>query len=728
MPSVSAVFLVLSLVLAVAIGPQTSSWCWGPAMLALAVSVTAALPALWRKKDGIESIPLLALGFVTACWFAWRASVSPVAELGSADLMLLAGATGSFVSLRVIRGDALAGKILIWGIALLLVANVAVIAKQVVDPSFNPIYHSRSGSFPAGFYRHYNEAANYLIASSMVVAAAALFGNLRMVSRFLMAFIAVAGLVAVYFTHSRGGILGAATASMVLACTALVLAKRDGSRWFAPGLIALPLIAIAAGGFLLSGWQASQEIRQAGSGIDGLMDNSIRLYLLGLAVSTAALHPLFGGGSRSFSWDSIQLWEPSELGAATHLPRFVHNEFMQGATDYGLIGALLLAFLLGGIALTAVLRMLFGRLPAGTTHARVWLVGGCAACAGMMVQSSFSFVFHFFPGILLLGICLGMAAPSLIGIPNGAWRVFSAGQLSLVAVFSLVILVHAGIRESRVSRILWPSYVTATTSGEVTVVQLGEALEIHPRADLFIDRATLYQTEFDATDGKFTDLAERAIQDYTSASRLNPFDPRPVVNQANLLSRLGRDAEAEALYVQGIELQGGFETGFRCHFLLANHLFRKGLRLLDDKDQDAARDVLQDARIEFKKTVESASLYYKERQNVVALLENLGVALAASKDLDGALQAYDLASTIPEGRAANFWVSQTMTKIGTAAWDARKPAEALWYFNEAKRRLFVSGSLPTGVTPAQRQELDAYLDECIAYLKGARILPVDPAK
>src|SRR5690606_39135774 len=161
----------------------------------------------------------------------------PVAELGDADLMLLAGATGAFVSLRAIRGDALAGKILLWGIALLLLANVAVIAKQVADPSFNPVYHSRSSAFPAGFYRHYNEAANYLIASSMIVAAAAMFGILARVSRLLMAFIAAAGLVAVYFTHSRGGILGAAAACMVLTFTSLIFAKRDGSRWFAPGLI-----------------------------------------------------------------------------------------------------------------------------------------------------------------------------------------------------------------------------------------------------------------------------------------------------------------------------------------------------------------------------------------------------------------------------------------------------------------------------------------------------------
>lgn len=700
-------------------------------MLALAVSVTAALPALWRKKDGIESIPLLALGFVTACWFAWRASVSPVAELGSADLMLLAGATGSFVSLRVIRGDALAGKILIWGIALLLVANVAVIAKQVVDPSFNPIYHSRSGSFPAGFYRHYNEAANYLIASSMVVAAAALFGNLRMVSRFLMAFIAVAGLVAVYFTHSRGGILGAATASMVLACTALVLAKRDGSRWFAPGLIALPLIAIAAGGFLLSGWQASQEIRQAGSGIGELMDNYIRLYLLGLAVSTASLHLFFGGGSRSFSWESIQQWDSNDLGAAGALPRFVHNEFMQSATDYGVIGALLLVFLLGGIALTSLLRMLFGKLPLGTADTRAWLTGGCAACAGMMVQSSFSFVFHFFPGVLLLGMCLSMAAPTFVGHSGGVRRVASAAILSIAGVLCLGLLASAGIRETHVTRILWPTYIAGTATNEATVKQLGEALKIDPRADLFIERASHLQAAFDATDGKSTDLAEQAITDYMAANHLNPFDPQPVVNQANLLSRLGQDDEAEALYARAIALQGGFEAGFRSHFWFAYHLFRKGYRIFDTAHPGPSLAVLEAARTEYEQAVDQAPPWVlgpQGREIRIALHENLAAVREANRDLQGALHAYDFASTIPTGQRANFRVGEILGKIGKATWDKRKPAEALWYFTEAKRRISSTSALPPGVTPAQRLEYLGYLDRCITFLEGAHVLPVKPSE
>ncbi|RYD46370.1 MAG: hypothetical protein EOP85_07580, partial [Verrucomicrobiaceae bacterium] len=161
MPTISAVFLVLSLVLAVVIGPQTRAWSWGPAMLALGISTAVALPALWKKSWHPSEFAIYALGLLVAGWFAWRAWFSPVRELADADLMLLAGAVGAFVSIRVIQGNKLAESILIWGISLLLLANVAVIAMQVADPAFSPVFRSRASVFPSGFYAHYNEAANY---------------------------------------------------------------------------------------------------------------------------------------------------------------------------------------------------------------------------------------------------------------------------------------------------------------------------------------------------------------------------------------------------------------------------------------------------------------------------------------------------------------------------------------------------------------------------------------
>jgi hypothetical protein len=49
MPVISSIFLVVALVMAVVIGPQTRSWTWGPAMLPLGFAVLSGLPSFWKR-------------------------------------------------------------------------------------------------------------------------------------------------------------------------------------------------------------------------------------------------------------------------------------------------------------------------------------------------------------------------------------------------------------------------------------------------------------------------------------------------------------------------------------------------------------------------------------------------------------------------------------------------------------------------------------------------------
>src|SRR6478752_6626507 len=123
MPAITALFLLAGLVLAVVIGPQTRPWTWGPSLLALGISLASALPVFWKRDKTSSGFGLLAFGVTVAGWFAWRACNSPVSDLGDADLMLLAAAGGALICIRAIEENVLAETILIWGIALLLLAN-----------------------------------------------------------------------------------------------------------------------------------------------------------------------------------------------------------------------------------------------------------------------------------------------------------------------------------------------------------------------------------------------------------------------------------------------------------------------------------------------------------------------------------------------------------------------------------------------------------------------------
>ncbi|MES2659840.1 MAG: O-antigen ligase family protein [Verrucomicrobiota bacterium] len=713
------------------IGPQTRAWTWGPAMLALGFAVTAALPSLWKKTRLAGDFGLMALGLLVTGWFAWRAWLSPVAELGEADLMLLCGVVGTFVCVRAIEGNAQAERILSWGIALLLLANILVVWKQVLDPSFSPIFRSRAAGAPSGFYAHYNEGANYLIASSLMVAADALFRKHSLLPRIFLGLVSIGGLAAVYFTHSRGGILGAALGAGVFTGLLLMVGQRDKARWFAPAVIAIPLAGLILGGFVYAGWMSSQQLRMAGSGITQMMDNNGRLHLLGIALSCVGLHPMAGGGSRSFSWESFRFAESRLQGdVITHLPEQVHNELMQAATDYGIIGAGLLVGLLATLVLVGVIRTLFSESRKEPDFDDVWRIGGLSALVGMFIQSCFSFVFHLLPGAILLGICLGQIARTTPRPGKVPQVMGSKILLSAVAIACVVFLLPVGWNGSRVTGVLWSSYFSKqpVTSSESRIDSLGEALDIRPQSSLYQERAFVFQETSSMIEGDPSkQMAGRAIADYEEAELLHPFDPNPVINRANVLSQQHRDREAEDAYNRAISLQGGMEPSFRARFSLAKHLMNKGLRQFNAEYPADSLAALEIAAQQMEESIKQMHWVIPDmRSPRVSVQESLGTAREANGDYEGAMKAYDFATTLYEGTRAHYRAGLLNGKMAASAWSARHPAEAMGYFIEAKRRIEQATQLPQGITPSQRIEYLSYLDEAIGYLKGAKIEPVAP--
>ena len=735
MPVVSSIFLVIALVMAVVIGPQTRAWTWGPAMLALGLATLAAGPVFWRREKTPADFGLIAFGTLVAGWFAFRAWVSPVAELGQADLLLTAAAVATYVCIRAIEGHGAAERLLIWGIALLLLANVVVAGMQVSDPTFTPVFRGRAGpKMVSGFYAHYNEAANYFIASSMLVGAAGLFGRHATATRVLWVLIAVAGLACVWFTRSRGGIFGVAVGAAVFAVVALMMGKRQGARWFGPALIAVPVIGLAIGAFLFVGWQNAQESRQPGSDITQMMDNTIRLYLLGIAMSCVASHPLIGGGSRSFSWECYQIWDPKAHGAGGARPEFVHNEWVQAAADYGLIGAVLLMLLLVVLAGGTILRLLFDDAPRTLPNTRnAWRLGALAGLAGMFVQSNFSFVFHLMPGILLLGICLGQLSSHSKSGAGVAPVMGSRILLSITALGCGLALLASGWKGTQVTRMLWPSYFSKSfvPSTASTIDALSEAMRIWPAVEFYTRRAASLQQPSapEAAPDARRGLLERALGDYEKAGELQPKDPAIAVNHGNLLSFLGRDAEAEARYANAVLLQGGMEPAFNARLSLARHLLGKGIRQMRAGKTDAALDSLETAvgHVEYAAAQIPPWIFHTlGRPTQFSIHEGLGLARELLGDYDGAFQAYAAALAVPRApRSVEYRIGLLHGKLASQKWAERKPSEALGSFLKARQHIAAASDLPEGIPPARRVEYLAYLDRTIAFLKAAKVVPAE---
>jgi len=731
MPVISSIFLVLALIMAVVIGPQTRSWTWGPAMLSLGFAVLAGLPSFWKRGKSPADFGLIAFGTLVGGWFAWRAWISPVAELGQADFLLVCGTVGTFISIRAVAGNALAERILIWGIALLLLANVFAAGKQMTDPNFTPVFRERSApGMITGFFAHYNEAANYFIASSMLVAAAALFGRHTLATRIFWILIAVAGLACVWFTRSRGGIFGAALAGGIFAAGSLMVGKRRGAGWFGPMLIAIPAIGFLLGGFLWMGWQNAQAARQASApGLQGMFDNSSRLYLLGVALSSISLHPMIGGGSRSFSWECFRFVDAKTQGdILTHKPEQVHNELLQAATDYGLIGAGLMIGLLGTLLVMAVYRLTFAesaRDSAGAGDA--WRLGALAALIGMLAQSCFSFVFHLMPGAVLLGICLGqMSLPADAG--DGYPRMIGSRiLLTLSALVCCLFLLPSGWRGTCVTRALWPVYFSKQplTSSESKIDALTEAIQLWPQSGFLQERAMNYQQIARESEDKiYQDSLAAALTDYRRAATLHPYEPSLPINRANLLSELQRDSEAEEAYAAGVRLQGGMESGFRAHYSLAIHFLRKGLRQFSPEVPAKSLDSLELASEHIETAVKQMQWITPDMLEArLSIHESLGAAREAAGDRTGALECYKFAGTLENGNRAHYRSCILIGKMAAETWAARRPSEALGLFIKARAEIGTASQLPQGVAPSQRMEYMAYLDQTIAFLRGAGIAP-----
>ncbi len=735
MAVVASFFLVVSIWLAVLLGPKLSCWTWGPSLVALGVAVVVAVPEYWRQRSRTTDgglLVLMGLGVLVVGWFVWRAWVSPVAQQGMTDMLLLAGVVGGFVVMRAMQEQVLAERVFLWGLALLVLASVVMVTRQVMEPELAPVLAARVVKFPSGFFGHYNYGANFLIGTSCLVGGAAVGSRHHKLERWLWGLIAVAGMVAVYFTRSRGGIFGAAAGLGMFAVMALIVGKRQGSRWFAPAIVAVPLIGFGVIGFLIRGWSDAQDVRQQAPGIDVLMDNSARLYLTGIAGSCIGLHPWAGGGSRSFSWECYRFWDMDMYGPGAARPEQVHNEILQAAADYGITGAGLLVLFIGILGVAAVVRALFDDSKSKFSNADAWRLGGLAGLVGILVQSNFSFVFHQMPGALLLGLCLGRVAHAGGGgNPTNAKSLVSSLVASVVALACAALLLPMGWTGTRVTAARWADAYGKTTeiSPEARIAALTEAIRLWPLQEFLLERAKLYHRQsMKSPQGPCDETAVNlALEDYREAAALNPFDPEPVVNRANLLGLQGKDAAALEQFERAIRLQGGMEAGFKVGYSKAAYLRLKGERLLAGQKNGESLAVLLAARDTLVKACKFPSgdpVGQEARELRLGIAQRLGVLLSlAGRDRE-AEDEFESAATVWGGNGINYLYAWHLRMKAERIWNDRRPAEALGLFLKARGLLDrTAGLLPAGVTADDYSKLRQDLDKVIQFLKGAKIEP-----
>jgi O-antigen ligase/tetratricopeptide (TPR) repeat protein len=729
MPVVASLFLSLSVILAVTLGGKFLPFAWGPSLLALGIAAIAALQPSFRKKAVTIEAPTLLLGLLVFAWFAWRAWVSPVWDLALADLLLLAAAAAAFLVIRIIEISPASARTFLWGFAAVLLASIIVIAKQKADPEYFALLPTNDDKLPSGFFGHYSYGAHFLIGGSLLLGGVAALGKQPRWERIAWGLVAIGGIVGIYFTRSRGGYVGAGAGLLAWTVVITLIGLRRKAKWAPPMAIFLPIACIILAVVSIKSLGQAQQDREMLGGVKGMMDNNVRLYLLGIAASCIGLHPIAGGGARSFSWECYRFWDRSNQGYGTNRPEHVHNELVQSATDYGLLGAGLLITLIATIAIASLLRSWMADNES-MKDSDGWRLGGLAALAGILVHSCFEGVLRTAPGAICFGIalaacCYGATAGKL-ELPMR--RIRQSIVLILLAACTAWLIPNAW-QGSRIFRELWPTHFSKNgpTSIESRIDALTRAIEISPSEHLLLDRATSFQEasvskKREETTAEWINLA---IADYRTASERNPYNPIPAINLATLLSLKADDRAAEAEFARTIRLQGGMEAGFLGHYSFAGHLLQKGLRYFQSGDITQAHISLEWAASEIEQAhKDSPNRVVNERR--VIIHESLGVAREAMEDPEGAIESYEFAAAIPGGVRAHYRIGVLIGKSAVIAWNERRSAEALFLFKEALRRSSMTPVVPEGVTNDARKEYLNYLVSTIRYLEGAGIQPTAP--
>lgn len=723
MSQISSILFSIALVLAVTIGPQTRAWSWGPALFFLGLSLVTTIPSLVHGKKHL-TLPYLILFLVTAIWFIGRALGSPVGEFAKADLILAIATISSFIVVSSFTHHRASEATFLWVLAILVAASSLIIAKQVQDPSFAPIVSNRPAQLPSGFYGHYNEGANFLLGTSFFLAAFSLFGSHAKASRLVWGVVAVVGLVAVYFTRSRGAILGAGVGVIAFTFISLIIGKRANRRWFASAAILLPVLLIATAAFIYRGWESAQQVRFQ-SEIGTVMDGSVRLKLYGIALSCIQQHPFSGGGSRSFSWECNQFWDFRSHGPGTNRPEYVHNELLQAATDYGLVGFFLLVIIIVCVYMSAIIRSFDGNNDP-ISSADAWRAGAISSLAAMLVQSSFSFVFHLLPGVILLGICLAKALEPV----STARRTnkIASGLLAGVSIFCCLYLFPIAWKGSQLVHTLWSVYFKPSGSLDERVFHLERAISIWKESSLYTERARAIQRSASAEiEDSWFSKTSLAIKDYEKAIELHPYEAASRINLAKLLSLSGRNDEASIQYSLATRLQGGMEAGYQAHYQFAQHLVKEGLEFFKRNETDQALAAFQAASSQFEKIAEISPWVPNHPEGFtlkLAILQGLGASNEALGHINEALVNYDAASQIQGGSAAHYRAAILLGNLAKTAWSERRPSEALTRFQEARQRIDLANELPSGVTSESKMEYATFLDQSIQYLLEAKIEPL----
>lgn len=427
-----------------------------------------------------------------------------------------------------------------------------------------------------------NNFGNYTVQAGLVALTLLTWPGMVWPVRMAAAWSALAFAAATYFSISRGSWIAFVSSHAVWLGRWLI---RGPLNWL--GRVAV--LAVAAGVLYAGFYFATRDKAVAdrwikvigkGEGIERIFSGEgnfrIRLSQDGLRIWQTS--PVFGTGPASFDLEH-QRAAPEDYRTRA---KWTHNDYVNTLSDYGIVGFSLVALFWLGV-MTLFLVRARSRHAGPKTDALIGL--GWAVCAAMLTHAFVDFNFHIPSTAISCFMILGLATATTWGERSWRWAVPMNVVLVVVALGLAGFAGWTGWRTMAAWKSLPAKPEEAAKLPEPELAERGErANRWDPRspelAALLGDayRLKLIEAMFgemrgEASAEEIQRLGDRAIFWYAEGEKRSPKDDTLYIRRATVLDLQGKFAEAEPLYLRGLEMRPYAKYS---HLTYGNHLARKG--------------------------------------------------------------------------------------------------------------------------------------------------------
>jgi len=267
-------------------------------------------------------------------------------------------------------------------------------------------------------------------------------------------------------------------------------------------------------------------------------------------------HPFFGTGIGSFQWVYQRYKDP----ALESRPEYTHNDFLNLAADYGLLGFFLAVWSLAGFWRQAWKASRPGHPP----EAQAFAVGAMVSILALLIHCSFDFPLHLPANTLLVAVLLGMVAGMEDQTGRFVRRPMGWGLRGTLAA-ALLLLAGAGLSYELPTAKAFRytdlgNQLRKDLEYEPALNYYAAAMDLDPNypeppARLGDTHRTLARWRLGpGKEAERRDLARKAIEAYDRSLALNPYQSFVWTDRGRMADLAGDVAEAERSFKKAIEV------------------------------------------------------------------------------------------------------------------------------------------------------------------------------